>query len=167
MIADYTIQAQPSSLTIVAGHSGSATLNIIPLGGSTQTVIMSCGTLPADINCSFSPSSVTLDGVTAASVKVTVNSSPTAARAEIKRRLWGAAQTLAFAGILLPFVRRKRLKTVLGVAALLVVALAGVGCGSSSNSKVVHQGIYALNLNASAGPGSTAKTVSLVVTITK
>jgi putative copper export protein len=81
--------------------------------------------------------------------------------------LWGAAPTLAFAGILLPFVRRKRLKTVLGVAALLVLALAGVGCGSSSNSKVVHQGVYALNLTASAGTGSTAKTVSLVVTITK
>jgi hypothetical protein len=167
LIADYTIQAQPSSLTIVAGQSGSATLNIIPLGGSTQTVQLSCGTLPADITCSFSPTSVTLDGVTAASVKVTVNSSPTTARAEIKRRLWGAASTLVFAGILLPFVRRKRLKTVLGVAVLLVVALAGVGCGSSSNSKVVQQDVCALNLTASAGTGSAVKTVSLVVTITK
>ncbi len=74
---------------------------------------------------------------------------------------------LAFAGILLPFVRRKRLKTLLGMAALLVVALVGVGCGSSGNSNVVHQGVYVLNVTASGGAGSAAKTVPLVVTVTK
>ena len=167
MISDYTIQAQPSSLTIAAGQSGSATLSIIPLGGSTQTVQLSCGTLPTGIGCSFSPASVTLDGVSASSVKVTVNTSATAARAEIKSRIWGAASTVAFAGILLPFVRRRRLKTVLGVTALLVVALVDVGCGSSGNSSTAHQGVCVLNVTASGGIGSAAKTVPLVVTITK
>ena len=167
MISDYTIQAQLSSLTIAAGQSGSATLSIIPLGGSTQTVQLSCGTLPTGIGCSFSPVSVTLDGVSASSVKVTVNTSATAARAEIKSRIWGTASTVVFAGILLPFVRRRRLKTVLGVTALLVVALVGVGCGSSGNSSTAHQGVYVLNVTASGGIGSAAKTVPLVVTITK
>ena len=43
-IADYSTQAQPSTLVIPAGQSGSATLTILPLGGSTQTVQVSCGT---------------------------------------------------------------------------------------------------------------------------
>jgi hypothetical protein len=166
MIADYTIQAQPTSLTIAAGQSGTATLNIIPLGGSTQTVQLSCGTLPADISCSFTPTSVTLDGVTQASVKVTVNTKLTTANASIKTHILGAASTLAFAGLLLPFVRRKRLNTLLGMAALLVVALVGVGCGSSGNSNVAHQGVYVLNVTATGGTGSAAKTVPLVVTVT-
>jgi large repetitive protein len=38
MIADYTMQAQPSTLTIAPGQSGTLTLNILPIGGSTQTV---------------------------------------------------------------------------------------------------------------------------------
>ena len=128
---------------------------------------LSCGILPTGIGCSFSPASVTLDGVSASSVKVTVNTSATAARAEIKSRIWGTASTVVFAGILLPFVRRRRLKTVLGVTALLVVALVGVGCGSSGNSSTAHQGVYVLNVTAPGGIGSAAKTVPLVVTITK
>ena len=130
-VADYTLQAAPTSLTITSGQSGTATISIIPLGSSTQTVQLSCGTLPADVACSFAPSSVTLDGINAGAAKVTVTTRQVAANAAPQNNIGGAVSTLAFAGILLPFVRRKRLKAVLGVAALLVVALVGVGCGSS------------------------------------
>jgi len=168
MVADYTLQAQPSDLIVSAGQSGTATISIIPLGGSTQTVQLSCGNLPLDISCTFSPASATLDGVNPASVKVTVNTRPVTAKNETKGRVWGTASTLAFAGLLLPFLRRKRLKTLLGIVAILVVALYGAGCGGGSgNSNIAATGTYVLNLNASAGAGSAAKVIPLVITVTK
>ena len=168
MISDYTIQAQPPSMQVQAGQAGTTNLSIIPLGGSTQTVQLSCANLPAEMTCNLSPSSVTLDGVSAATVKVTINTSATMASAVIKSKIWGAASTLAFAGLLLPFGRRKRLKTLLGLAAMLVITIGGVGCSSgSSSSKVAPKGTYVVNVTATGGTGSSPKTIPVVVTVTK
>jgi hypothetical protein len=167
-ISDYVVQALPSNLTIQAGQSGTATLTIIPLGGSTQTVQLSCGSLPVDISCSFTPTSVTLDGANPATVKVTVRTALTSASAATGMRMLGAASTLAFAGLLLPFGSRRRRKSMLGLLTILVIAFCGVGCGGgSSNSNVAHQGVYVVNVTASAGTGSVAKAIPLVVTVTK
>lgn len=168
MIADYTMQAQPANLTIPSGQSGTASISIIPLGGSTQTVQVSCGNLPVGITCSIAPASVTLDGLNPGSVKVTVNAHPATASNAIKGRLWGATSTLAFAGLLLPFIRRKHLKTLLAASAILVIGLYAAGCGGSSgsSSNTTAAGTYVVNVTASGGAGSSAKVVPIVVTVT-
>ena len=164
-IADYSIQAQPSTLVIPAGQSGTATLTILPLGGSTQTVQVSCGTLPANISCSFSPASVTLDGTCTASVKITVTAKATTAGLVTNGHSLGVATSLAFAVLLLPFWRRNRLKALLGIAVIVLIGLYGAGCGSSSGSSSnAAKGMYVLNVTASS-TGSTAKTTPLVVTV--
>lgn len=165
-IMDYTVQAQPANIIIPTGMSGSSTINVLPLGGSTQTVGFTCAAQSPDISCTFSPATVTLDGTHTGSVKITVNTRLMAANAATRKGIWGTASTLAFAGILLPFIRRKRLKTLLGMAALCAIALCGVGCGGSGNSNTAHVGTYVVNVSATGGAGTTAKVLPLVVTVT-
>ena len=172
MVADYTMQAQPASLTLSAGHPGTTTISIIPLGGSTQTVSFSCGNLPVNITCAFAPASVTLDGVNAGSVKVTVNSGVVTAGALANPKIWGVASTMPFVGLLLPFVRRRQLKRILGSLAILTtLSLCAAGCGSSNSTPTTPKratpktATYVVNLTASAGAGSAAKTLPLVVTV--
>jgi hypothetical protein len=170
MIADFTMQAQPATLTISAGSSGTSTLSVIPLGGSKQTVTYTCGTLPGNLTCSFSPASVTLDGTNPGSVTVTVSASTATASSGKRRSLWGAASTLAVGWFLVPFSRRKRWKPLLGLCMLLALTLAGVGCAGTSTvptpKPAVTPSTYVINITANGGAGTTAKTTPLVVTVT-
>jgi hypothetical protein len=61
MIMDCVVQVFPSTLTIQDGSSGAASFTLVPLGGFSQPVQLSCGTLPANVNCNFNKSTVTLD----------------------------------------------------------------------------------------------------------
>jgi len=58
--------------TIKAGSSSAATLTLFPLGGFAQTVQLSCGTLPANVTCSFNKPSLALDGTNPASAQVAI-----------------------------------------------------------------------------------------------
>ena len=164
MVADYTIQARPSALTLSPGQTGTATLTILPIGGSTQTVQVSCGTLPVNISCSFAPASVTLDGSTTASVKITVGTKTTTAGLVTNGHALGVATSLAFAALLLPFGRRRRLKTLLGLVGIVVIALYGAGCSSSGSSPNAQKGVFVLNITATSN-GTAAKTTPLVVNV--
>jgi hypothetical protein len=171
-ISDYTLQAAPSTLTLTAGQTGTATISVIPLGGSTQTVAFSCGSLPSNITCAFAPASVTLDGVNPGTVKVTVSASVVTASAVAKSHLWGAASTIALAGLLVPFGRRKQLKSLLGMVAILVLALYAVGCGGGGSTIPTNPtttpktATYVVNITTTAGTGTTAKALPLVITVT-
>jgi hypothetical protein len=165
-VADYTLQSQPTTLNLTAGQTGTATISVIPLGGSTQTVSFSCGAVPAKLTCAFAPATVTLDGVTAASVKITVTAAAATASNIAQPNLWGVVSTVAFAGLLLPFGRRKRLKRLFGLVAVLAFAFCIAGCGSSNSTPPVAQATtatYVVNITATAG--SSAKSVPLVVTV--
>jgi len=163
-VADYAINAQPTALSIPVGQSGTATLTILPLGGSTQTIQVSCGQQPVNLSCSFTPASVTLDGATPASVKITVTARTTTAGLVTNGHTFGVVTSLAFAAMLLPFWRRRRLKTLLGLTAILAISLYGAGCSSSSSSPNAAKGMYVLNITATSN-GGTAKTTPLVVNI--
>ena len=70
-----TTTSDLSPTSVPAGQSASATITIAPVNGSTQTVSFgtsSCSGLPAGATCSFSPTSVTLDGTNSQTVTVTV-----------------------------------------------------------------------------------------------
>jgi len=168
MVADYTLQAQPASLSLSGSQSGTATISVIPLGGSIQTVSFSCGNLPSlKLTCKFSPNSVTLDGVNPGTVKITISATTLGANTGANSNTLVFASTFAFAGLLLPFARRKHLKRALGLLAILAtLAFYAVGCGSGSSAPPSPQ-TYVVNLTASAGAGSSAKTIPLVITVTR
>jgi len=56
----FAVTANPSSVTIQHGQTGSIVLTVTPQGGYAGTVTLSCGSLPAHASCSFNPASVTL-----------------------------------------------------------------------------------------------------------
>jgi sugar lactone lactonase YvrE len=58
----YSLLASPPSLTLAAGQSGTVNLTMLPSGGYTGTVSLSCAGLPSGISCSFAPSTLTADG---------------------------------------------------------------------------------------------------------
>ena len=166
-IADFTMQAQPNSLTLAAGQNGTAMLSILPIGGSTQTLQLSCGTVPAGISCAFAPASVTLDGTNAASVQITVSAHSAAAKIVQHSRALGLMAPFAVAALLLPFGgRRKRKTIVLGIVGVFVLGLSGTGCGGSSSTPPppAQKNVYVLNVTATSN-GTAAKTTPLVVTV--
>jgi hypothetical protein len=171
MISDYTMQAQPASVTVAGGQAGTSMISVIPLGGSTQTVSFSCGTVPTTtLTCAFAPATLTLDGVNPGMVKITVSAGGASAVAGSRPTAWGIVSTMAFVGLLLPLGRRRKLGRSCGMLALVALTFCAFGCGggsSNSGSTTPQAGTYVVNVNASAGAGTTAKTIPLVVTITK
>jgi hypothetical protein len=77
---DFSISASPNSLTVTRGNQGMSTLTLTPGGGFNQTINLTCSGKPANSTCTISPSSVTLDGVNAATATLTIattSSTPT------------------------------------------------------------------------------------------
>ena len=58
-VADFGITVQPSAAILRAGQSATITISITGLGGFSSQVILSCGNLPANSTCAFSPPNVT------------------------------------------------------------------------------------------------------------
>jgi large repetitive protein len=171
-IMDYTVQGAPANMTIKDGLTGTATLSVFPLGGFSQAVQFSCGTLPAHVSCSFSQAQVTPDGVHPSNVTLTVNTNGTLANNTGMSSLWAVTSTFALAGILVPFGKRKRWKISLSALFLIVVGLCGAGCGSGSSSANggpggAPVGNFSFTISASSTGVATAKTVTLSVNIVK
>jgi len=167
-IADYQLQALPAYVTIKDGQTGTATVNLIPIGGFAQAVQVTCSSLPANVTCAFNPSSVTLDGVHRSTVTLTVSTSGSLASRIGKSSLWAVPSTIALGGLLLlPFGKRRRLNTTLFVLCLVLLGLGGIGCsGSSTKPNEAVVGSYTFNVTATSA-GSTAKAVAVVVNVTK
>lgn len=72
---DFSISANPSSLTVQQGTSGQSTISTAVTSGSAQTVSFSASGLPSGVTASFNPSSVTAGG----SSTLTLTASSTAA----------------------------------------------------------------------------------------
>lgn len=69
---DYTVAATPALAQVVAGQSVTFTVTVAPTNSFNQTVTLSCSNQPPQTTCAFSPASVTLNGTTAASSTMTV-----------------------------------------------------------------------------------------------
>ena len=142
---NFTLLANPASLTIPHGGSGTTKLVLSPSTGFTGTVTLTCSNLPANTTCSFAPSgSVVLTSGVATNVTLTVANTSTAGLfAPMKpfQRSW--PMETAFASVLGVFLlgagRKRRLfppKMLAGFILLfgLVAATALTACSSGSSS---------------------------------
>ena len=166
VILDYIFQALPGNLTIQGGQSGTATLNVIPLGGYSQAVQFSCGTLPAGVSCLFSQSSVTPDGVHPSIATLTVKTSSALASRSGNGAFWAVSATGLLGGmLLLPFGNRRRVKGSLAVSGMFLLLMIGIGCGGSANQGGTNPTTFTVNVTSTSSSG--AKTVPLVVNVIK
>jgi len=167
----YTAVANPSTLNIAQGSSGTSVLTLTPFGNYTGTAQFSCTGLPPFSSCQFIPSSVTFTGNNAVqTVQMTVFTldAHTVPGAPTQNLLWfPAAGMLA---LLIAIRRRKLARTLrpllmLAIAALALTAI--TGCGSSS-SFITPKGttVVSVHVGATAAPGSSSGNVNQTATIT-
>ena len=59
---DYTVTANPASLSIPRGSRGTSVITVNPTGGFTGQITFACAGLPQFTTCTFAPTTVTLSG---------------------------------------------------------------------------------------------------------
>jgi hypothetical protein len=166
---DFTLTSNNYTLLIAPGNFTTAQLTITPSNLFTSAVALSCGSLPAYISCSFSPTSVTPSGTQLmsaqlkVSVAATTTGTSTASAAHDGRKLQLAILLLGpLCLVPLSFIQRNRWRS-LSMLVLLGIAFGctTIGC---QNSPVTHRapsGTYTINVTATAG----SKTQTIPITI--
>jgi hypothetical protein len=98
---DYSIAANPTTLTIKRGNTGTSTLTITPNGGFTGQVAFTCSGQPTYSSCTFLPASVTLPGDDAAhTVQFSLSAIPApAATSAATLALWAPIGMLALVSL--------------------------------------------------------------------
>lgn len=106
---DFSITASPLSQTLYTGEAAVFQATLVPLAGWTQAVTMSCGPLPANTTCTFTPE--TIAGATGTATLLIQTTAPQqVALAQPSDRLpWNPDIALGMASMALcffPFLRR-------------------------------------------------------------
>lgn len=174
---DFQVTVSPTTLTIVAGNSGTATFTVTPQNGFNSPVNFSCSGLPSEAACSFSPTSVTPNG-TAVTSTLTVTTTKSTARTgpllpshlPIYAVLFPALAMLL--GISRNGKRRGRELRVLSWLGLLLMVSALTSCSGGGSSKTGNPGTPAgtssVSVSASAaGGGAVSHTATLTITVTQ
>jgi hypothetical protein len=165
-------------LLAIGRGSVSYTVTLMPVAGFTGTVQLACTGAPSEATCTFSKSSVTLDGSSSVAVAVTVaTTAPTVAAlpspplpktAFPASLLWACIGFASVAGLLL--TKRRRLDA---IAAVAVLAWMLVSCGGGTTSGTTGgnggsmpstpQGTYSLSVSGADGSLVHTTTISLTV----
>jgi hypothetical protein len=183
----YIVTANPSTLTIRAGQTGQASIIVTPTNNYQGTITFTCGNLPANVTCTFSPASVTLSpassgAVIAQQTTLTVNTNASSSVVGMLAPHQGSQVLTAsllflpggLTGLLIAF-NRKRLRKSRGWQAMLIlgVLLSGLmglsACGGSTTKDVATAGTNTVTISAAGtgttGSGSPNATTSLNLTI--
>jgi len=149
-LGSYTIKSSANGKTVAAGSTATFTLTITPKNHYNGTVTFACPAgLPSLATCSFSPSSVTLDGLTPVTVTLTITTkAPSTSKLRTRASLdpqdtprpRSSAMLLAslngvgvFGLFLAGSLKKRARQSLLAVLALGMLFFL-VGCGGSSNS---------------------------------
>jgi chitobiase/beta-hexosaminidase-like protein len=174
---DFKVVVSPTTLTIAAGQSGTATFTVTPVNGFNSQVSFACTGLPAEAACTFNPSSVTPNGIAAASSTLTVTTTAKSAElrppAELSQRPIYAI-LLPVLAVLFGFSARKgrsrRGLRLLGVLIFLAAVSGLTSCNSANPVGNPGTPIGTSNVSVSAatsGAGGTNHAATLTITITQ
>ena len=179
---DYTIAADPTTMTIHQGGTGTATLTVSAVDNYSGTITFGCSGLPAHSTCSFSPTSAVFDGggdPVTVTLTVTTTGTGTTASLAVPRTGSGLPMDLWFVstglvGLVLAGAGRKRKMALRMLLALVVfAAIVGLnGCGSDSptphhNSNATPLGNYTTTVTttATASGGGGAHSAPIAITV--
>ena len=175
-----SFSAAPETVTIAPGMSGTFTVKATPQSGSfTSPISLTCGSLPGNLNCSFSPATI-IPGTGTATSTLTVTSTSvptTAVNGGMNSQRHGeilpisASWMLPFGLVGFAFLGKNKRK--FGVQALLLCGLLGLGmaatsCGggktvgaeaASASTPVT----YSITVNGSSSAGKLSTTINVIV----
>jgi hypothetical protein len=177
---DFAIALAPTVGSVAAGASATVSVTLTPSGGFSGAVALACSGAPAGAACSFSPSSVSLNGA-AGTAMLTISTATRVAKvmASPRRSRFDpfVPTGTVLAGVLVPLTMRRRrprsrtARAFSGLGLLLIcgVALHGCGGGGGSSGKQpmnggTPAGTYTVTVTATSGSTSHAATYSLTVT---
>jgi hypothetical protein len=157
---DFAFNLSTSTGSIPQGSSLLSTATVTGINGFAGPVSLSCGTLPAQMNCAFSPVSVTVDAKGAQSTLTVATVGTTVQTASLSFILCGL--------IAIPFQRRlkPRLKKCFLQAGPLIAICMLCACGNGTRyvqSNGTPPGTYKIAVTATAGAISHTNTVTVTV----
>jgi len=155
-----------TTLTVKAGQTASAPLNVTGAAGFSGMVTFACSGLPTNSSCSFSPATITASGATVVSTLLSVNTTATTMARQLRPGL--GTYGLAFAGLLLFWpVRRSRHRIWAILLCAIAFATLGLnGCSNGSGPAPVAQtaaGSYNFTVIANSGSLQAQTAYTLVV----
>jgi hypothetical protein len=169
---DFTITANPPSITIQTQHHASMPLTLSSIGGFTAQISLSCaGSVPKWVTCEFPNSPVSL---TASAPQATATfTMDTDALLDYKSETRGVSSRVVLAGLLpvllLGFVRRRKLRGLVLVAIVSVMAMAMTAC-SGQYPAHTEPGTYTVTVQASGqvvgAPAPTVHTLDVTLVVT-
>jgi hypothetical protein len=158
---DFTLTVSPSSVALENGGSATFTFSLASLYGYNGTVQFSCGA-PANVHCSFTPSSLTgnPNGVVASQLTVYLGSAYAG--------MFGGTPWLTLGGALLMLglaLRRRKLASALTLSMALLVSACGLsGCGSAVN-QLPGTGTSQMTVTATDSTGKLTHSANVTLTI--
>lgn len=161
--AGFSVTPSSTTLSFQSGYQEAQAIFSINPGGRTDTLTFACQGLPSKLNCAFSPTSLSLNGVTAVqTVQLLVsNSSATASIAPPPSR-WHLA--LAMLPLVFVLGRRRRLRLLLSACVATIALGALAGCGSSPTALEQSGGTYTFSATVNSG-STTLQTINFTLTI--
>jgi hypothetical protein len=178
---DYSVAANPTSVTVQRGQTGTAVFTITPVGGFNQAVQFSCSGLPVHSACAFSPGNITPNG-TAVTSNLTITTDVSTSRLTDPGRsplfdLTSYGRIAIGSCLMFWAFRRKRMNasqwrsmwTLVLVIALLGLGMAIVGCGANPlPSPITPTGTSSVTITAStSGANGISHSATLVFTVTQ
>ncbi len=164
---DFTLTAGPP-LTLSGQQSGTSILTVTPLNGLTDTIALSCGSLPLYVTCQIAPATVPLDGTAPRQGTVQIatgQSSPFIASIKRQDLLFAAALPFLF----LPWTRartRTRRATFFLLAPLLGGLLGSLaGCGFSKSPITTPPGTYNIVVNGHSANSHLDRSTTLTLIV--
>ncbi|MBW8749359.1 MAG: Ig-like domain repeat protein [Acidobacteria bacterium] len=153
------LAANPTTLTIKQGQSGTATITATPTGNYAGTLTFSCGNLPSSVSCSFAPATLTFNGDNQPqTITITVSTRSTSAALTTSSSM-RLASILALPLLAFGLRRRRMLQRGLLMLFAAMLLLPVSGCGGSptttSNSTATGQQTVTINAQTTANGGST------------
>jgi hypothetical protein len=173
---EYTVSASPSTLTIVAGQSGTTTITVAPENGFSSQVNFACSGLPAGASCTFSPTSLSPNGQP---VTTTLTIATTAATAFLRmpvdrspRPIYailfpGLAVICSFAAGRRKAGRSRSFMWLTLLSLALVLSSCSNGNPGTGGGAGTPPGTDALSVMASTGSSGINNSVTLTVKITQ
>ena len=166
--APITFTSSASTISVAPGSFGTVTLGIAPVGGFSGAVALTCSSPVSYVTCTVLPTSVTLNGTTAATATGTISVATTTASLERSHNSIMLAMFAPLGLLGLALGSRRRRSRIQRAALMLVLAACGVaagslisGCGSSGGGGTAPSGSQVVTFTATAGSASQTTTVTV------
>jgi hypothetical protein len=162
---DYTLTYN-GPLTLQTEHHGSTVITATPIGGLSDTVSMSCGSLPIYVTCEVIPSQVSISNGAAQNVTVKIDTDAVPGYASVGQHLRVVVAVLLpclFFG--LPRDRRKLRLGVISLCLLAFLTTGTIGCSGKYPSSTP-PGTYSIVINGHGESSGLDRTTILTLIVT-